>query len=66
MRRKISGRRAEVSPVAILFALLLIVVFVSATYGMWANIGQQMPTWGFTLIVALLGIGLLFAFKRGT
>jgi beta-lactamase regulating signal transducer with metallopeptidase domain len=48
--------------IAIIFGILLIVVFVSAAYGIFQNLGPYLPLWALILVVALLGIGLVSLF----
>lgn len=61
MPRLIGNSRA-MNPVIIIFAILLIVVFISASYGISQIVGSYLPLWALVLVVAVLGIGLVTFF----
>jgi protein-S-isoprenylcysteine O-methyltransferase Ste14 len=63
LQRVIASRSGEVNPATVILAILVIVIFVSATYGISVNIGQYIPQWALVLVIGLLGIGLVLFFR---
>lgn len=64
MTRLTRNRSGEVSVVDVVLAVLLIVVFLAAAYGISVNVGPYVPPWALVLVIALLGIGLVGFFSR--
>jgi len=63
LQRAIASRSGEVNPIVVILAILLIVVFVSAAYGIVENIGHHLPPWALVLVIAVVGIALVLFFR---
>ena len=62
MPRAVGNRSGQMGLIALIFGILLIVVFVSAAYGIFQNLAPYLPLWALILVIALLGIGLVSFF----
>jgi len=63
LQRAIASRSGEMNPITVILAILVIVVFVSAAYGIFENVGSYLPPWVLALVIAVLGIGLVLFFR---
>ena len=55
----IAGARGA-SIVVLIFAAFIIMIFLTAAYGMWSTLSTLIPVWALLLMISLLGVGIMF------
>jgi len=50
----------HVSIVMLIFAAFVVMIFVTASVGISSMLGSMIPVWAIMLVIALLGVGLMF------